>query len=85
MLRNEWGFDGVVMTDWFATNAGQADDALCIAAGNDLIMPGTGSARRKLLAALKRGALSRSALRRSARNVVKAVLRCPIQREYIRR
>ena len=40
VLRNEWGFDGVVMTDWYSTNPGQGDNAICMAAGNDLIMPG---------------------------------------------
>ncbi len=47
-LRNEWGFGGLVMTDWGTTGGGNlmpkaGEDsvpALCIAAGNDLIEPG---------------------------------------------
>ena len=39
ILRNEWGFDGLVMSDWNATE--QCSRAEAINAGNDLIMPGT--------------------------------------------
>jgi beta-glucosidase len=54
LLRNEWGFDGVVMTDWFSTNGGQADNGLCMTAGNDLIMPGGKGFQKKLIKAVKR-------------------------------
>ncbi len=52
VLRNEWGYQGVVMTDWYAasdmmTSASQRENkhptgspAGCIHAGNDIVMPG---------------------------------------------
>ena len=40
--RKEWGFDGIIMTDWTTTNRdGGSSAAKCISAGNDLVMPGT--------------------------------------------
>lgn len=39
--RKEWGFEGIIMTDWTTTNSGHgASAAKCISAGNDLVMPG---------------------------------------------
>ena len=69
ILRCEWGFDGVVMTDWM----GLADDGACIAAGNDLIMPGSGANERAILRALRRGRITKDQLSRCAGNVLKAV------------
>ena len=83
VLRNEWGFDGVVMTDWFSTNKGQADNALAMAAGNDLIMPGGGSFKRAILAGVKSGRISEDDVRRCCANVVKSILNSATQREYI--
>ena len=82
-LRNEWGFDGVVMTDWFSTNKGQADNALAMAAGNDLIMPGGGSFKKEILAGVKSGKIREEDVRRCCGNVVKAILDSATQREYI--
>ena len=82
-LRNEWGFDGVVMTDWFSTNKGQANNALAMQAGNDLIMPGGGSYKKEILKGLKSGLITEEDLRRCCGNVVKAVLDSAIQKEYI--
>jgi beta-glucosidase len=74
VLRNEWGFDGVVMTDWFSTGKGLADAALAIAAGNDLMMPGGKSDKKAILAALKSGNLAIDDLRRSCALVLRQVL-----------
>lgn len=39
--REEWGFEGIIMTDWTTTNMdGGSSAAKCVYAGNDLTMPG---------------------------------------------
>ena len=83
VLRNEWGFDGVVMTDWYSTNPGQGDNALCMAAGNDLIMPGMYLNKQQILLGLRNGKLTKKDLQRCCGNVLKAILDSEIQREYI--
>ena len=83
VLRNEWGFDGVVMTDWFSTNGGQADNGLAIAAGNDLIMPGGKGFQKKIIQAVKKGRLPEEDLRRCCARVVKAIFESNIRKEYL--
>lgn len=83
VLRNEWGFDGVVMTDWFAANKGVANDALAMKAGNDLIMPGSSHNKKEILAGVKSGMISETDVRRCCANVVRAVMNSAIQREYM--
>ena len=83
ILRNEWGFDGVVMTDWFSTNKGQASNALAMAAGNDLIMPGGGVFKKEILAGVKSGLIQEEDVRRCCANVVKSIFDSAIQKEYI--
>ena len=83
VLRCEWGFDGVVMTDWFSTARGRASSAAAIQAGNDLIMPGGGSFKKEILRGVKSGTVSGAALRRCCGNVIKSILDSAIQREYI--
>ena len=83
LLRNEWGFDGVVMTDWFSTNKGQANNALAMKVGNDLIMPGGGSFKKEILQGVKNGLIDQQDVRRCCSNVVKAIMHSATQREYI--
>ena len=83
VLRNEWGFDGVVMTDWFSTGGNKADTARCMSAGNDLLMPGGGSYQSEILKGIKNGAISEDDLRRCCANVVRAIMNSATQKEYI--
>lgn len=83
VLRNEWGFDGVVMTDWFSTNKGLGHNALAMKAGNDLIMPGGGSYKKEILAGVKSGMISEEDVRRCCANVVRAIMNSATQKEYI--
>lgn len=72
ILRDEWGFDGMVVTDWGAMN----DRIEGFWAGCDLNMPG-GSAymEKEVLAAVKSGALPESVVGDSARRVLRLVFR----------
>ncbi len=55
ILRKDWGFDGIVITDWGASN----DHALGVAAGSNLEMPNPGlDSARELIAAVESGKIS---------------------------
>jgi len=84
-LRNEWGFDGVVMTDWMSTGKGKADNALAMKAGNDLIMPGGKYYKKDMMAGLNAGRCSEEDIRRCCANVIKSIFASQIQKEYIDR
>jgi beta-glucosidase len=67
VLRDEWGFEGLVMTDWGAAN----DRIAGIRAGLDLEMPGSnGAYDGEVLAALASGALDEADVDRCAERVV---------------
>ena len=74
VLRNEWGFDGLVMTDWFSTMPGLADAAKAIKAGNDLLMPGQAADKASISAGLISGSLSLSELKTAAMNILKVII-----------
>lgn len=73
ILRSEWGFDGLVMTDWF----GGRDPAAQMLAGNDVLMPGTERQRKALLDALAEGRLDEAALDRNIANLLALILKSP--------
>ena len=70
------------MTDWYSTNPGQASNALCMAAGNDLIMPGGFPYKQMLLSGLASGKITVSQLRRGCGNVIKASLNSNVQKQF---
>ncbi len=52
--REEWGFQGIIMTDWTTTNGGHGSSAAgCIRAGNDLVMPGRMSDIQEIVDAVR--------------------------------
>ncbi|GAA2248921.1 glycoside hydrolase family 3 C-terminal domain-containing protein [Herbiconiux moechotypicola] len=72
VLREEWGYEGVVVSDWGAS----WDRTASIPAGTDLTMPGLGRADdRYVLAALRGGGLSREALDAAVLRVLELVER----------
>lgn len=72
VLREEWGFDGAVMSDWF----GSRSTAPTVNAGLDLEMPGpTRDRGAKLLAAVEDGAVDRATIRDRARAVLRLMAR----------
>ena len=83
VLRNEWGFTGLVMTDWFATGHDESLDELCCKAGTDLIMPGRPFISSKIMKAYKKGLISRDDIERSARRIIKAALESHTHKTYL--
>jgi beta-glucosidase len=74
ILREEWGFDGLVMTDWGATD----DRVAGVLAGTDLDMPGEVAHNREaLVAAVDDGRLAMSVLDESVSRVLDLVARHP--------
>lgn len=72
ILRGEWGFEGIVVSDWGATN--KREDGL--AAGLDLEMPSSmGYGDGRIVAAIKSGALDEAVLDEVARRMVTYILR----------
>ena len=73
VLRDEWGFDGVVMTDWGAIR----DRVEGLKAGLDLEMPGdTAICRRWILDSVADGSLPMQALDKACRNILKWIDAC---------
>lgn len=71
VLRNDWGFEGLVMTDWF----GGRNAAAQISAGNDLLEPGTKKQWKALREAYENGELSIEAIDRSVSRILELILK----------
>ena len=73
ILRDEWGFKGMVTTDWFAGK----DFAAQVAAGNDLMMPGRPNETEQIKAAIANGTLSMEEVDRNIERILELVVKCP--------
>lgn len=78
ILREEWGYDGVVLTDH-----GAKDGTLKAAkAGCDLMQPGSEVELERMLEAVKEGAITRDELERNARHVLHYIVSTPRFKGY---
>ena len=73
ILRDEWGYEGTVMTDWF----GGKDGAKQMWAGNDMLQPGKDEQFDSIVAGVKSGKLDEADLNRNVQRVLNLVERSP--------
>lgn len=78
ILRDEWGFDGIVMTDW-GSKEGTVKSAK---AGNDLMEPGNQTEMERLIKAVKEGELSMDEVDRNVRNMLNYIVKTPRFAKY---
>ncbi len=80
-LRDEWGFKGIVMTDWTVTGGlqeshtkyGSATCANNVKAGNDMTQPGGPHDKKSVMDALADGSLSRAELQVCAGRILESI------------
>lgn len=76
IARREFGFDGLIMTDWTTTEQGpDCTAAGCIRAGNDLTMPGRASDHESIRRALEDGSLGIAELKACAAHIIRVILK----------
>ena len=78
ILRKEWGFKGIVMTDWF----GGKDAVAQMKAGNDLLMPGTPQQKKAITDAVNDGSLDVKILNENAGRIIDYVLGSQAYKKY---
>jgi beta-glucosidase len=78
ILRDDWGFKGLVMTDWFAGSAPAAQ----MRAGNDLLMPGVTAQTESIIKAVEEVRLDEKVLDKNVERILNIQIRSPRFRGY---
>jgi len=78
ILRDEWGYEGTVMTDWF----GGKDGAVQMWAGNDMLQPGKAEQFDSIVAGVKSGKLSEADLDRNVQRILNLIEKSPRYQGY---
>lgn len=79
ILRHEWGFKGMVMTDWYGGQNAVAQ----MEAGNDLLMPGKLTQREQIKKAVLNGNLSMEIIDRNVEHILQYILLTPRYKGYV--
>ena len=78
VLRDDWGFKGYVMSDWF----GGVDPIAQMKAGNDLLMPGTANQAKAIIKAVQEKRLDESVLDRNIEKILDILVQTPRFKGY---
>ena len=78
ILRDDWGFGGAVVTDWF----GGKDTKAQMRAGNDMLQPGRVSQYEEIVSGVKDGSLDEKCLDRNVAHILSLIVRTPTFRKY---
>jgi beta-glucosidase len=78
ILRDEWGFKGMVMTDWGGGRHAPAQ----VHAGNDLLMPGSARQAKDIVEAVQNGTLGIQNVNANVRRVLEYILKTPHFKAY---
>ncbi|MCF0177575.1 MAG: glycoside hydrolase family 3 C-terminal domain-containing protein, partial [Bacteroidales bacterium] len=78
ILRDEWGFKGMVMTDWY----GGTDPRGQMFAGNDMIQPGKDEQYQAIVDAVKAGTLDEAVIDRNVKRVLEMIMNTPKFKGY---
>ena len=81
ILRNDWGYKGIVETDWI----GKREDLPVeqeVAAGNDLMMPGYPAQVKDIVNAVKSGKLNVNDVDRNVRRMLEYIVKTPRFKGY---
>ena len=78
ILRDEWGYDGIVMTDW----GNKAGTVNAVQAGNDLMEPGADSESQRVIEAVNNGTLDIADLDRNVKRLLEYIVKTPHFKHY---
>ncbi|MCR5710706.1 MAG: glycoside hydrolase family 3 C-terminal domain-containing protein [Bacteroidales bacterium] len=78
VLRDEWGFNGIVMTDW----GNKEGTVAAVNAGNDLMEPGMDNEIERIIAGVKDGSISQEQLDTNVRRMLEYIVRTPRFKGY---
>ena len=78
VLREDWGYKGVVMTDWY----GGKDAVAQMKAGNDMLQPGRPSQYHEIIDGVNNGSLPQADLDRNVKRILEYIVRTPRFKGY---
>jgi beta-glucosidase len=81
ILRDDWGYKGIVMTDWIGIREG-LPTITEVQAGNDLMEPGQPAQTQEIIDGVKSGKLSMADVDRNVRRMLEYIVKTPSFRHY---